>query len=63
MRNSDYKKMRKDRYATFNRGQGKQFAQGKLKLTDLYKYTQKNGEPNQISGRQELFENLINQYI
>ena len=63
MKESDYKKIRRKRYSSFDRGQGKLFEQGKLKLTDLYKYTVKNGEPQQISGKQELFENLINQYI
>lgn len=63
MKESDYKKLRRQRYSSFDRGQGKLFEQGKLKLTDLYKLTVKNGEPKQISGRQELFENLINQYI
>ncbi len=63
MKNSNYKKLRKARYSTFDRGHGKLFAQGKLKLTDLHKYTLKNGEPQQISGQQELYENIINQYI
>jgi xylose isomerase len=63
MKESDYKKIRKQRYASFDKGEGKKFEQGKMSLTDLYKYTKKNGEPAQISGKQEMFENLINQYI
>lgn len=63
MKKSDYKKIRKARYASFDRGEGKRFAQGQLKLKDLYSYTKKNGEPQQISGRQELMENIINQYL
>ena len=63
LRNSDYKKLRRQRYASFDRGKGKEFEQGKLKLTDLAKLAAKNGEPAQISGKQELFENIINQYI
>lgn len=63
MKHSQYKQIRKKRYATFGRGLGKQFTQGKLKLQDLHKYTKKNGEPEQISGKQELFENLVNQYL
>ncbi len=62
-KNSDYKKLRKKRYSSFDKGKGKEFEQGKLKLKDLYNYTKKNGEPEQTSGKQELFENLINQYI
>lgn len=63
LKNSDYKKLRKARYASFNRGKGKQFEQGKLSLTDLSKLAYKNGEPQQISGRQEFFENIINNHI
>ena len=63
LKKSDYKVLRKQRYASFDKGKGKEFTQGKLKLTDLAKLAAKNGEPDQISGRQELFENIINQYI
>jgi xylose isomerase len=32
-------------------------------LSDLYKIAQENGELTLQSGKQELFENIINQYI
>jgi xylose isomerase len=60
---SDYLKLRKARYATFDSGNGKAFEQGKLSLEDLRKLALKNGEPKQISGKQELYETLINQYL
>jgi xylose isomerase len=60
---SDYKKMRKDRYASFDSGKGKDFETGKLSLDDLRSYALEQGEPKRISGKQELFENIINQYI
>jgi xylose isomerase len=60
---SDYKKMRSDRYASFDSGKGKEFESGSLKLEDLYGLAHAGGSPKQISGRQELFENLINQFI
>jgi xylose isomerase len=60
---SDYVKMRDERYASFNNGDGAAFASGKLKLEDLYSLAKKVGEPKQISGKQELFEQLINYYI
>ncbi|MEZ4953030.1 MAG: hypothetical protein R2825_05590 [Saprospiraceae bacterium] len=63
LKNSDYKKLRKQRYASFDSGKGKDFENGKLKLTDLAKLAAKNGEPEQRSGRQELFENLVNRYV
>lgn len=63
MQNSPYMNLRKERYATYESGKGADFAAGKLGLEDLYAFTKANGEPKQISGKQELFENLINQYI
>jgi xylose isomerase len=60
---SPYRKMRADRYASFDNGQGKAFENGALSLEDLSEIAHTNGEPQQISGRQELFENIINQYI
>lgn len=60
---SDYTKWRSDRYSSFDSGKGKEFENGALKLQDLYSLAHSFGEPKQISGRQELFENLINQYI
>ncbi len=63
LKNSDYKKILRQRYASFNRGQGKQFSEGKLSLTALAKYAKANGEPSRISGKQELLENIINNHI
>ncbi len=59
LENSDYKKMRRDRYATFDVGQGKDFEEGRLTLEDLCRLAIKNGEPKQLSGRQELYERLL----
>ncbi len=63
LQNSAYKKMRTNRYSSFDSGKGKEFETGNLKLEDLYSLAVQNGEPKQISGKQELFEMLINQYI
>lgn len=63
LENSDYKKMRQERYNSFDAGNGKAFEEGKLTLQDLSKLVAQHGEPKQRSGRQELFENIINQYI
>ena len=41
----------------------KDFEAGKLELSDLYTIAKENGELNLQSGKQELFENIINQYI
>jgi xylose isomerase len=60
---SEYKKIRTDRYASFDAGPGKDFEDGKLSLEDLRNYAITNGEPKTLSGRQEYLENLINRYI
>jgi xylose isomerase len=60
---SAYGKMVADRYSSFDSGKGKDFENGKLNLEALYKIAQENGELKLQSGKQELFENIINQYI
>ncbi|MEZ4904013.1 MAG: xylose isomerase [Spirosomataceae bacterium] len=60
---SAYTKLRTERYASFDSGVGKDFENGKLTLEGLRDYAFANGEPKQTSGKQELFENILNQYI
>ncbi|QDO93234.1 xylose isomerase [Formosa sediminum] len=60
---SAYEKLRTERYSSFDSGKGKDFENGKLNFEDLYKIAQENGELQLQSGKQELFENIINQYI
>ncbi|MBC9932493.1 xylose isomerase [Chitinophaga qingshengii] len=55
-----YKKFRSDRYASFDAGKGKAFEEGQLTLEDLRNIAASNGEPQQISGKQEWLENIIN---
>jgi xylose isomerase len=63
LENSPYRRMRAERYASFDSGEGAAFEQGKLTLEDLRNLALKNGEPKQISGKQELYEAILNQYI
>jgi xylose isomerase len=63
LNNSDYKKLRIERYASYDEGKGKSFEEGKLTLEDLRSFALENGEPATISGRQEYFENIINRFI
>jgi len=63
LQQSEYKKIRADRYASYDAGQGKDFEQGKLSLEDLRNIAISAGEPATISGKQEFIENLINRYI
>ncbi len=54
--------MLKDRYASFDAGKGKEFEEGKLTLEDVYAYGKQVGEPKQTSGKQELYEAIVNMY-
>jgi xylose isomerase len=63
LQKSDYKKIRKDRYASFDTGKGKEFEEGKLSLEQLRLYAIEKVEPNLISGKQEYIENIINRFI
>ncbi len=63
LQKSDYRKIRADRYASFDSGKGKEFEDGKLSLADLRDIAAAAGEPATTSGRQEFLENLVNRYI
>jgi len=60
---SSYQSLVEKRYSSFESGNGKAFDEGKLNFSDLYKIALDNGEVTLQSGKQELFENIINQYI
>ena len=60
---SPYKELRGKRYNSFDSGKGKDFEDGNLDFKNLYEIAQENGELELQSGKQELFENIINQYI
>ena len=60
---SDYKKIRTERYASFDSGKGAAFEAGKLSLEDLREFAIANGEPSLKSGKQEYMENIINRFI
>jgi xylose isomerase len=53
----------KQRYAGWDSGLGADIEKGKVGFTELEAYTLKHGEPELKSGRQELLENLLNEYI
>jgi xylose isomerase len=60
---SSYKKLRAERYASYDAAEGARFEKGELTLEDLRTYAMNNGEPKQVSGKQELYEMIVNQYI
>ena len=63
LEDSDYLKMRKKRYESFDKGAGKDFEKGKLTLSKLRDIAAELGEPETKSGKQELYEQLINMYL
>ncbi|MBC8032530.1 MAG: xylose isomerase [Chitinophagaceae bacterium] len=63
LQKSEYKKIRKERYASFDTGKGKEFEEGRLLLEDLRAYAMEKGEPAVTSGKQEYLENIINRFI
>ena len=60
---SPYENLRRERYNSFDSGNGKEFEDGKLDLGALYEIAHESGELPLKSGKQELFENIISQYI
>ena len=62
LENSELPAMKKERYASFDSGIGKDFEDGKLSLEEVYEYGKKVEEPKQISGKQEKYETLVALY-
>ena len=62
LENSPYQKMVADRYASYDEGMGKKFENGELTLEEVVAYAHEN-EPVQKSGKQELYEAIVNMYI
>jgi xylose isomerase len=60
---SPWEQWRKERYASFDSGKGRDFENGTLGLADLAALAAGQGEPKQTSGKQERYENLLNQYL
>ena len=63
LENSSLVDSRRERYASFDSGQGQAFAKGLLSLSDLREYASTQGEPRKQSGRQEWVENVMNDFI
>ena len=63
LENSPYRRLRSERYASFDQGAGKEFERGNLSLIDLTRIATSHDEPPLRSGRQEFFENILNRYL
>ena len=59
---SPIRKMLAERYSSFDGGLGKKFEDGELTFEDVYEYGKTVGEPKQTSGKQELYEAIVNMY-
>jgi xylose isomerase len=63
LKDSNFESIVNHRYRSFDSGNGKQFEAGNLKLEDLFKMASNQKNISLESGKQELLENIINQYI
>ncbi len=63
LENSNYQEMVANRYSSFDAGKGKEFETGELSFESLANLALNSDEPGLTSGKQELFENLINRHI
>ena len=63
LENSQYESMLKERYASYDSGVGAKFEAGEMTLEQVADYARTNGEVKSISGKQELYESMVNMYI
>jgi xylose isomerase len=63
LHHSSLEAWRAARYASFDAGAGRAFAEGGATLAALYARALHASEPVPHSGRQEVYENLINQFL
>lgn len=59
LKQTNFKDLRQQRYSSYDTGNGARFEKGELSLEELSSIAKTNGEPDQISGKQELYEQLI----
>ncbi len=63
LQKSELSKMKQARYQSFDSEEGKRFENGELSLVELAKLAEKLGEVEKTSGKQELYQTILNQYI
>ena len=63
LKDPSYIKLKSNRYSSFDSGDGHSFENGGVNLEQLTELAQNITEPDQISGKQELYEMLINKHI
>lgn len=60
---STFEDVVKKRYAGWDGDFGQKIEKGQLSFEDMEQHVLKHGEPAVVSGRQELLENILNEYI
>jgi xylose isomerase len=63
LRSGKFEKFKAKRYAGWDTGIGRKIEKGQVTFDDLERHTLAHGEPRQQSGRQEMLENLLNEFI
>jgi len=63
LRESPYLELRRQRYQSFDQGEGARFERGELRFQDLVTLAASQGEPQQRSGQQERYEQLLTMYM
>ena len=63
LQNSEYQNLKNQRYKSFDGNKGLLFSDGKLNLEELASLASNQNEPSLSSGKQELFESIINKHI
>jgi xylose isomerase len=63
LNDSGYVELKRKRYESFDKGQGAIFEKGDLSFEELTRLAGEMGEPELRSGKQELFEGLVNRYL
>ncbi|NLZ82546.1 MAG: xylose isomerase, partial [Clostridiales bacterium] len=58
-----FEDFKEKRYASYKEGIGKDIVEGKIGFKELEAYSLKNGVTPNTSGRQEMLESILNQYI
>ena len=63
LQNSEYQNLKNQRYKSFDGNKGLLFSDGKLNLEEIASLASNQNEPSLTSGKQELFESIINKHI
>jgi xylose isomerase len=63
LQNSGIAEMKSQRYASYDSGNGARYEAGEVGFAEMRDLAVADGEPARISGKQELYENIINEYI